>query len=268
MSLRDNIEFMKQGPNYEEESPNEDTTGSQPKSETKVDTSYKETIIKKDDSSSSKDSSFKPDTLKLALVGIGVVAVLIGGYFIFKYATQDRGADFLNEVDSSQPAFKYSMEERAMLRNNGFTADDIERLEIEERDPYGAAKEAEDARKKKYEEEVAPYMDGASEEFKKLKEMTWIGGTPMSQEPLNPEAVSEPWYGTYNCDYIKLPAQGVQLFLKLELTEFNTSVFMTVTPERYAKLPESGNIVVTVDYNKYSDGSIVVTNVYEKDINT
>ncbi len=70
------------------------------------------------------------------------------------------------------------------------------------------------------------------------------------------------YYEVMNVDYIKLPAKGHQLFIKFFL-ENGDAVFMTVTPERYLELKESGNIVVRVSYTQTADGKRIITDMIE-----
>lgn len=270
MSLKDSIEFMKQGNEYEEETveSNNNTDSSSNVIDNSSDTSIKrrkkDNPFKKD----GYDSVSKKPILTLIGITIAIGVIASGSYFAYKKATEDKGADWLQEMEDGveEAPFKYSADERSMLRVNGFTADDIERLEIEERDPYQAVKKAEQDRKEKYDKEIKPYLDGASEEFNTLKEQTWLGTGTMSEKILDMSEHYSKKYGTYNCDYEKIPAYGSQLFLKLELDDFDTNVFMTVTSEKYQELQDSGNIVVTIYYNLYDDNSILVTDIKEKNI--
>ena len=272
MGLLDDIEFIQQGSSYEEQPSAEAgsvvTEASSEASSSESSRSNPFSRRKKNkESSGPKEPKTGKEKLKLVGIGAGVIltVILIGcsAYFL----TKDKGPAWMQEVEEEGiPVFEYSMEEREMLRLNGFTGDDIERYEVEERDPYVLAEEAENARKAKYDAEIKPYLDGASEEFKTLKSLTWIGTGAMSSSVLNENSNYEERYGTYNCDYQKIPAYGSQLFLKLDLVDFNTDVFMSVTPKRYLSLNDTGNIVVVIEYNKYDDGSILVTGIKEKNI--
>lgn len=271
MSLRDDLDSitMNQTKGYKEESPdnykevesiNEEILGESKPQETNA--SKRNNPFKNNDNIDTKK------ILTVVLILTAVVLLAFGGFKIYTYLSQDKGASFYQEIEEGDvAAFSYSMDERDLLRVNGYTADDIERFEIEERNPSELIKESESRRKELYDYEIKPYLDGASDKYKSLESMTWIGTGDMSPLILNTETINyEERYGSYNCDFIKIPPKGSQLFVKLDLMDFNKEIFMTMTPERYNELPESGNIVVVIEYNKYADDSILVTDVQEKDI--
>lgn len=281
MSLADNLEdIMKQTSDYREEAPGGKSSEQSAKDVEKIN----EEILggadatpnnkkKRENPFKHKDDEDGGSNRKKFLIAIGGmlgVALLVGGlYAAYTYATRDRGTDWMQEVEENPaPAFQYSIEEREVLRANGYTADDIERFEVEERDPVQLVEEAKAARKAVYDEEIKPYLDGASPKFNELKELTWLGTGEMSSTILSSEEGQyEQRLGAYNCDYKKIPAYGSQLFVKLTLMDFDgKEIFMTVTPDRYNELSDTGNIVVTIDYYLYSDGSILVHDVFEKDI--
>lgn len=223
-----------------------------------------------DDGVGIMSSGFFQNKLRLVLIGVGVILFIVLFIFAYQYFTRDKGADFMQGMEDGTDvaAFSYTMEERELLRNNGYTGMDIERYEVEERNPADLVSEAEAKRKEINDVELKPYLDGASEEFNTLKKFTWLGTGVMSPQVFTTDnTVYEQYYGIYNCDYTKVPAYGVQLFLRVELAEFNNQmIFMSVVPERYNELTESGNLVIDLRFNKYPDGSILVTDVKEKDI--
>lgn len=221
----------------------------------------------------SKDNPFKgliADKIKPSYIVIGIVIVIIVivvAVFIPKTPNvSGDGITLDNGIEEN--TFKYNMDERDLLRNYGFTADDIDRLEVEETNPNAAVEEVISNRKEINDAELKPYLDGASDQFKKLKDMTWIGTGTMSPSVFSAvEGEFEQYSGTYNCDYVKVTPMGVQLFLKVILADFNNqAVFMMVNPELYNKLSDSGNLVVEIEFNQYTDGKILVTNISEKAI--
>jgi hypothetical protein len=278
MSLRDDLESiqMNQTRAYRDEEPgspptnnsNNSSTTSQPNqgSQSQSEREGAPNPFRNEDGSST--FSLNKKTIMFGGGAILVIILVVVFYFGFNSINSDQGAGFLQELeDGSIPSFQYSMEERELLRTNGFTADDIERYQVEERDPTVLVSEAKEARQRLYDEEVKPLLDGASPAYKELESMTWLGTGEMDPVILsNQEGSYEEWYGTYNCDYIKVKPMGSQLFIKLDLAEFDESIFMTVTPKRYNELSQSGNIVVVIEFNKYSNNSILVTGVQEKDI--
>lgn len=277
MSLKDDLDsiIMQQTKGYKEEAPKQYSSKEEVES-------INNSILGGGDVSPNRERNnpFKRDKgegtsgLDFKKVGIFIVAAILlvliiyGSTSMFKKFNESKGADFLLELENgSDYTFKYTSIERETLRINGYTADDIERFEVEERDPDQLVRLAEQQRKELYDREVKPYLDGASDEYKSLEKMTWVGLDTMSPEVLNGNHNYERRYGTYNCNYTKVPNKGSQLFIKIYIFEFNTEIFMTVTSERYLSLIESGNIVIDIEYNLYNDGKILVTSVKERVIN-
>lgn len=274
MSLRDDLNSiqMTQTKQYKEESPNKSSDTTNTSTTENKGASINEEAPNKREAENpfnkarlGEISGKRWIQISAGVLIVVVVAVVIV-FAVKSKGSSDEGADFLAELEAG--AFSYTVEERETLRDNGYTADDIERYEADERDPYSLVQEAEQRRQEIYDEEVKPILDGASPKYKALEKMTWLGTGVMSQQILNNEEGSyEERYGTYNTDYIKVDPHGSQLFIKLTLKELNNQdIFMTLTPSRFNELDKSGNIVVVIEYNKYADGSILVTDVQEKDI--
>lgn len=202
------------------------------------------------------------------LISGGVILIVIGFFVINNYYTKYQKEKEMEEqlaaYEEPPPPFKYSAEEREEFRVWGFTADDIEKFEAEERNPAEIIQDVKDKQDKAIAELFEPYKDSESEEFKELKKNTWVGGEDIPEEVLS-MPYSE-YFGTYNCDYRKIPAKGTQLYVKIYIFELKQAAFFTVTPERYAQLKETGNIVVYVTFNKYDDGRIIITKLEEKNI--
>ena len=274
MSLRDNIKFMKQTADYQEEASSDEVKDLNDEMSGKPKPKEDDPFSSKPEDDGEESSVDKPEIpkVKIILGTVGFLVLCIVLFIVFKGMNKDKGADFLQEMEE-EPPFSYSQEERELLRLNGFTADDIERYEIEERDANSLVEEAYAARQEQYNNEILPYLDGASEQFKSLQALTWVGTGQMKNTILNNLADEEtgdmPYqlmYGNYNCDYVKIPAYGQQLFLKLTVKELNATCFMTVTSERYSSLDDNGNIVVSIDFNQYTDGSVLITDISEVDI--
>ncbi len=254
MSLKDDLDsvLMEQTSSYKEESCSKSTNN------------FKEEEDVVDDVKVRKNPFKSIKINKLFIIAIVVLIIsFIAGIVVPRYFLKDEGAKFLDEMEES--TFEYSLEDRELLRVNGYTGDDIERFEIEERDVTDLVEESEQKRQEIYDAEIKPILDGASPEYKKLKSQTWVGSPKMSDTILSEDAMEER-VGTYNCDYEKIDPCGTQLFLKLDLKEFKQSAFITVTANRYRELENTGNIVVVIEYDKYSDDSILITDVREKDI--
>lgn len=77
--------------------------------------------------------------------------------------------------------------------------------------------------------------------------------------------------GSYivNADYEKIDTYGYQLWIKVKIAN-NTYAFMQVVPSRWETLPDTGNIVVRVDYTQYGDSQqgvgFYITGLVEQDV--
>ena len=103
--------------------------------------------------------------------------------------------------------------------------------------------------------------DTASPEYQELLNKTWLGGAPLNLDAVDPNVIYNNTSRKMNVDYEKCGAQGSQLFLKLYLDD-GTAAFMTVTPNRWKELNDSGNIVVEVTWREAGELRIV-TDVHE-----
>lgn len=205
--------------------------------------------------------------IKAMIAGL-VAIVLIGGGLVFYFTqkSKEQEEQLPEWAIETEPEFSYTADQKATLRSYGYTADDIEEA-IAFQTPFeDLVQSAENSIQAKLDSEIGPYLDSASDEFKWLRGMTWVGGEEVPTSVFSEESAPEFRYGTYNCDYEKVPAYGTQLFIKLDILDMGITAFMDVTPERYATLDDSGNIVVIVEYNKYPDGTVIITDLGEKDV--
>lgn len=208
---------------------------------------------------------------KMILIIAGVLVVIliaVIGVFAIKKNNDKHAEELLAQLEEEEVAFQYTDNERKELRANGYTGDEIEQFQIDEIPSDRKIEEAEADRKEVYDKEIKPYLDGASDEFNQLLEQTWLYGPDLTYDV---SLVDSEWYRknmTLNLDYDKIPAKGIQCFVRLTLkerTEENEPVymFMMIDPIRYAELPESGNIVVYVEYYVTDQGT-VITHLEEK----
>lgn len=257
MSLADDLQDLKQTKDYQESG----TDGVQ-------------NDILAEGSSDVKESKSKREAPPVNFKIIGKIAAGIVGVIMIvalvMILSKPKAPDWTDEVDNTgfveEPTFSYSEDEKALLRSNGYTGDEIEEYEFNERDALELVAEAEAKRKEVMDAEIGPYLNGGTEEFKRLQELTWVGGKEVDDNIVTNNQSYKLKVGTFNCDYFKIPAYGSQLFIKCYLKDYNQPVFMSVTPERYSKLDEKGNIVIIVEFNEYPGRKICVTNVYEKNI--
>lgn len=193
------------------------------------------------------------------LAGLAIVAVMVVTLLQRVNPKEEDGPDWMDDAELEMQ-FSYTAEEVRELRDNGYTGDEIERYQTDEVSASELVEEAKARRRALYEEELAPYKDATSEEFKTLLSNTWAGGEELTYDG-NVE-MFERYSTTMNVDYVRLPARGSQLWLKL-LLESGRVLFMSVTPEQYDTYRESGNIVVYVEYTVTGDGALIVTNMTE-----
>ena len=158
-------------------------------------------------------------------------------------------------------------EERLTLRAMGYSGDEIDYClanGFSVQALVDAALELYDEEAKKALERMS---DTASPEFKYL-----IDNTYFSQTGYVFESVADKEFGTYdystgsytvNADYVKCPTYGAQLYLKCRVAQ-DLWLWYVVTPERWAKLPDEGNIVLRVNYTQYGVNTYV-TGISETD---
>jgi hypothetical protein len=199
--------------------------------------------------------------IAIAVIGIIFVAV----YMSFNKqeneypedVTQTETGEYEGETEYI-PTFTYTQEEIEQLRAYGYTADEIEQSQFVEKPAEVLYEEAKQAIKEEQQKVIDELSDTASPAYQDLFNKTWLSGTPMNlvaTEDYTLEGFIE------NVDYIKLPAVGNQLFLRLTLAD-GSYLFMTVTPERWFELRDIGNIVVR--YVKwYYNGEEVITEISE-----
>lgn len=160
------------------------------------------------------------------------------------------------------PEFKYTDGEKEQLRIAGFTGDEIESFEQQMLEPIPIVEEAAAEREEWAEQFVAPYFDTASEEWKSVINTTWYGLEEVVS--YDTESINYQNY-TYslNADYEKIKAYGHQLLIKIYLNSSGDYAFMITTPQRYAELPDSGNMVVSITYIQTGDGHKFITDIVE-----
>lgn len=203
--------------------------------------------------------------LLVGVIGVIILLLLVTVFIVMvsgnsKKSTPETSLDpqtgyILDEEGNviEAPKFEYTSDEIEELRVAGYTGDEIEEFEEQELSVSKKVKESEEKRKKKYEEEIAPYLDSATEEFNWLKNQTWVG-----QQPLEYSKDSSQ-YTTHsvkqNFDYEKVPPYGNQLWIKLISVNTGNVLFMSTDPKSYNRLKDSGNIVIDMTYINTGEGS-------------
>lgn len=158
--------------------------------------------------------------------------------------------------------YYYSNDEIYSLREHGYTGWEIDSYAEECVPAEELIEQAKRDRQAIYDAEIKVLFDSASPEYLELMNSTWLG---LEKFEVSGDTGGYSYYSnTFNVDYEKIEAHGMQLFIKLYLEEFDNYVFMQMEPDRYVKLKDSGNIVVQVDYIEMSNGNKVVIKVKEK----
>lgn len=214
-----------------------------------------------ENTSDSKEKN--PMMMKAIVFGIAALVGIIAIVGMSMYLTQRKEnvqndwVDSLDEVDSE---FAYSDSEVELLRLNGYTGYEIEEYAALGYPADSLVEEAEAERESLLAEEYADLLDSASPEYQELRNKTWLG-----QKEFPIDEGTEPltkYTQNMNLDYEKVTASGYQLWLKLYVKE-DLAVFMTVSPDRWNSLADSGNIVVQLEYVRMENGYIVITNITE-----
>lgn len=245
------------------------------------DTYEEEEIEDVEESEEKKSFSVNPKIIGLSCAGVALV-LIIGAVLVWSGVQKDKAqqqanadAVFQNLKDQEelfeedgetqpvvqQSSVSYSKKEVEALRLWGYTADEIE---ISSRDGIPAKTLVDQAkfdRQLAQKEALDAVRDTASPEYQELLNKTWLGGAPLNLDAVDPNVIYNNTSRKMNVDYEKCGAQGSQLFLKLYLDD-GTAAFMTVTPNRWKELNDSGNIVVEVTWREAGELRIV-TDVHE-----
>ena len=171
--------------------------------------------------------------------------------------------DVEEEVDLSS----ISTEEQITLRKLGYTGDEIALALDNGFDVKGLIDAANELHDKESRESLIRMSDAASDEFRMITEYSYFGQPGYEFIDYSTGEYGSFVYGidTYiiNADYVKCPTYGSQLQLKCHVAK-DLDIFYVVTPERFAELPQTGNIVLSVECTTYGE-HVYVTDVFETD---
>lgn len=145
------------------------------------------------------------------------------------------------------------------LRKLGYTGDEIAAAQNSGADLNAMVESARALRDEEAKEALERMSDSASEEFQHIVNYS-IFCLPEIEFPEvenAPGRVIKDGNYTVNADYEKLDLRGNQLFIKLKIAN-ETYAFMTTTPERWGNLPDTGNMVVRIDYTLYGMESSMI----------
>lgn len=117
---------------------------------------------------------------------------------------------------------------------------------------------AEDQQKAKQQEIIDEVNSKSTGLYKKLLDMTWMGGKDAIVQKVKSESAIT--IATYieNVDYVKCDAKGRQLFIRCTL-DSGEHVFMTLSPKRWRELKKKGNIVIEYTVEEYKDTRIITS---------
>lgn len=175
------------------------------------------------------------------------------------YGTSDDYEDYEDYEDYSYMSLSdITTEETEELRRLGYTGDEIE-LAIE----YGLnyqelVNHATELRDQEAKDALARMSDTAGPEFKELLNYTFMGQTPYPSPSGDRDQYKETKASVkINSDYVKCPVRGNQLWLKCHIAT-DAYVWYQCPPVRWLNLPDSGNIVLNIDFYLLNDDAYVV----------
>lgn len=207
---------------------------------------------------------------KKVIIGIVAIIVVLGALCTLgvlgvishqKKVADEEEAKRLAEIEKTESVFTYNNEELSSLRERGYTASEIEAFQMQKLDSKDLIEEADRKRQEYLDSTIKPVLDGASPAYKNMVDQTFMG-QPQLDFGRNPEAYVEGSFN-YNADYWKIPARGMQLYLKLRFGPSKEyTAWMTVSPQRYIELPDSGNINVSITVTDCKPG-LVITDIQE-----
>lgn len=245
-----------------------------------------------------EDSEYVPDTImgipkNKVFMGVVVIILIIMLLCVFALRSKNKSNDVSNDTfeydtsgdiiiedfmsetyeddysyDESVPeeevvltVYDLSSEEQIRLRKAGYSADEINyALEhgFNVDDLVAAANELYDAAAK---EALARMSNTAGAEYKNLMNSTYLGQKHQEfvDQSTVPEGTSVAYTTTQviNTDYTKCDTNGTQLFLKCKIGE-GVYYWYQCTPQRWASLPQAGNIVLRFTFSVYGECLFVV----------
>lgn len=218
---------------------------------------------------------FSLPSKKLLIVGGGIFALLLSiviGFTLLSggdgradsgsgFEVEDTGDGFgvIDDYDSLFEFF-YNEDDVSRLRAAGYTGYEIEQFEMSQASVAYLVEEAEEARKEllmeTYQELQKELLDANSPEYKELISNTWLQGeakSVQSEDIYTYDTISK----KENVDYIKLPARGSQLFVKITMPD-GTVLFHAIHPSRWQTLREEGNMIISYDEVTYGGERFII----------
>ena len=169
------------------------------------------------------------------------------------------------ETVPEQQSLIYNDTELEALRKWGYTGYQIELASQQGLSARGLVDEARAQREEAQKEALAAVSDTASPEYQNLLNSTWLGGEPLDLSTVDPTGQYTVSRETVNVDFEKIEARGTQLYIKVYFDD-GKSAFMQMNPRRYITLPNSGNIVVSVEKYEITETEYVFISISEVSI--
>lgn len=199
----------------------------------------------------------------LIVVGVIMVVVILFATMLTAKTASDKAAEErAAQLLAEEEAFYYTPADIELLRSNGYTGTEIESFEELGVPAQLKVDEAVLARERLYQEELVPILDGASDEYKELEAKTWLGGEAFELEEYD-ESDWSSRFRELNCNYEKIEPHGYQLWVMVSPHNLpDMRLFVSVSPETYDRMYDTGNVVVNVEYKYNSElGLTVITAV-------
>ncbi len=138
------------------------------------------------------------------------------------------------------------------LKALGYTGDEIEAAQSSGADLHAMVESAEKLRDEEAKKALVRMSDSASEEFQQIvnHSIFCLPEVEFPETRNDPNRYSIDGSYTVNADYEKMETRGYQLYLKLKIAN-DTYTFMTIAPMRWSEIPDTGNMVVKINYTVF-----------------
>lgn len=197
----------------------------------------------------------------------GVSVIDVNGNYLGTFSTSSGDSQLYNSMSvpigylvSDTSSTETSTEEtvvdediKVQLRKLGYTGDEIELALSNGLSTDALIEQATALRDAEAKEALIRIQDSASDEFKYIVNNSIFCMEEKTFDVYDHDIEGAINYkGSYivNADYEKCPVRGYQLYIKCKIAN-DTYVFYDVSPDRWGTLPDSGNIVLRIQYTIY-----------------
>ena len=144
------------------------------------------------------------------------------------------------------------------LRRAGYTGDEIDIALNNNMNNDELLATSEELQNEVAKEALIRMSDTASPEFQERTNYS-VYCMPLNQfdtyDPTIPGSINGEYSYIVNADFEKVPTYGLQLFIKCKIAD-GTYIFYNITPARWEELPDTGNIVLRINYRLYGTTAI------------